>query len=123
MLDSTSITYQLKREISRHLPKPEKKFSADMTYGMLAAKSCLLTDIVDQLHEDSRKVNSVERLTREKYFCRIFSETPIYRFCVKKVIILKYSVFWKFFFSSAPPENFSLSVHIAVCGNDRIFFH
>ena len=35
-----------------------------MTYGMLAARSCLLTDIVDQLHEDSKKVNSVERLTR-----------------------------------------------------------
>ena len=71
MLNSTSITYQLKREIlnfsgkiSRHLTKPEKKFSADMTYGILAAKSCLLTDIVDQLHEDSKKVNSVERLTR-----------------------------------------------------------
>ena len=71
MLNSTSITYQMKREIlsfsrkiSRHLPKPQRKFSADMTYGMLAAKSCLLTDIVDQLHEDSKKVNSVERLTR-----------------------------------------------------------
>ena len=71
MLSSTSITYQLKREIlnfsgkiSRHLPKPEKKFSTNMTYGMLAAKNCRLTDIVDQLHEDSRKVNSVERLTR-----------------------------------------------------------
>ena len=35
-----------------------------MTYGMLAPGSCLLTDIVDQLHEDSKKVNSVERLTR-----------------------------------------------------------
>ena len=35
-----------------------------MTYGMLASGSCLLTDIVDQLHEDSKKVNSVERLTR-----------------------------------------------------------
>ena len=35
-----------------------------MTHGMLAAKSCLLTDIVDQLLEDSKKVNSVERLTR-----------------------------------------------------------
>ena len=35
-----------------------------MTYGILAAKSCLLTDIVDQLHEDSKEVNSVERLTR-----------------------------------------------------------
>ena len=35
-----------------------------MTYGMLASGSCLLTDIVDQLHETSKKVNSVERLTR-----------------------------------------------------------
>ena len=71
MLNSTSNTYQMKREIlnfsnkiSRHLFKPDRKFSADMTYGMLASGSCLLTDIVDQLHEDSKKVNSVERLTR-----------------------------------------------------------
>ncbi len=35
-----------------------------MTYGMLAAGSCLLTDVVDQLHEDTKKVNSVERLIR-----------------------------------------------------------
>ena len=67
----TTNTYTLKREIltfsnkiSRHLSKPERKFTADMTYGMLASGSCLLTDIVDQLHEDSKKVNSVERLTR-----------------------------------------------------------
>ena len=71
MLYSTSNTYQLKREIlnfsakiSRKLSKPEKKFTADMTYGMLAAESCLLTDIVDHLHESAKKVNSVERLTR-----------------------------------------------------------
>ena len=71
MLYSTSNTYQMKREIlnfsnkiSRHLPKPDRKFAADMTYGMLASRSCLLTDIVDQLHEDSKKVNSVERLTK-----------------------------------------------------------
>ena len=71
MLNSTSITYQMKREIltftnkiSKHLHKPERKFAADMTYGMLASGSCLLTDIVDQLHENSKKVNSVERLTR-----------------------------------------------------------
>lgn len=71
MLNSTSITYQMKREIlnfvnkiSRKLSKPGKKFTADMTYGMLASGSCLLTDIVDQLHENSKKVNSVERLTR-----------------------------------------------------------
>lgn len=71
MLYSTSNTYQLKREIlnfsakiSRRLSIPEKKFTADMTYGILASESCLLTDIVDQLHEPAKKVNSVERLAR-----------------------------------------------------------
>lgn len=46
------------------LSKPERKFTADMTYGMLAAGSCLLTDVVDQLHEDSKKINIVDRLSR-----------------------------------------------------------
>ena len=71
MTYSTTNTYSLKREIlsfsnklSRHLSKPDKKFTADMVYGTLASQSCLLTDVVDQLHEDSKKVNSVERLTR-----------------------------------------------------------
>lgn len=71
MANFTSNTYQMKREIltfskkiSKHLSKPDRKFTADMTYGMLASGSCLLTDIVDQLHENSQKVNSVERLTR-----------------------------------------------------------
>lgn len=35
-----------------------------MTYGMLAGGSCLLTDIVDQLHEPSGKINVVNRLSR-----------------------------------------------------------
>ena len=35
-----------------------------MTYGMLASQNCFLTNIVNQLHEISKKVNSVERLTR-----------------------------------------------------------
>lgn len=71
MVNFTSNTYQMKREIltfsnkiSKNLSKPDKKFTADMIYGMLAAKSCLLTDIVDQLHEDTKKINSVERLSR-----------------------------------------------------------
>lgn len=71
MIYSTTNTYTLKREIltfsnkiSRMLSKPDRKFTADMTYGMLASGSCLLTDVVDRLHEDSKKVNSVERLTR-----------------------------------------------------------
>jgi len=67
----TSNTYQMKREIlsfsnkiSRKLPKPERKFMADMNYGILASGSCLLTDIADQLHEPSRKINIVDRLSR-----------------------------------------------------------
>lgn len=71
MSNSTTNTYTMKREIltfsnkiSEHLKKPDRKFLADMTYGMLAAKSCLLTDVVDQLHEDTKKVNSVERLSK-----------------------------------------------------------
>ena len=71
MINFTSNTYQMKREIltftnkiSKHLSKPDKKFAADMTYGILASERCLLTDIVDHLHENTKKVNSVERLTR-----------------------------------------------------------
>ena len=67
----TSNTYQMKREIltfsnkcSRRLPKPERKFISDMNYGMLASGSCLLTDIVDQIHETSRKINIVDRLSQ-----------------------------------------------------------
>lgn len=71
MSNFTSNTYTLKRKIltftnniSRQLPKPERKFAADITYGMLAAKSCLLTDVVDQLHEGSQKINIVDWLSR-----------------------------------------------------------
>ena len=71
MLNSTSITYQMKREIlsfsnkiSRKLSKPDRRFIADMNYGILASGSCLLTDIVDHLHEPSRKINIVDRLSR-----------------------------------------------------------
>ena len=67
MSNSTTNTYTLKREIlnfsnkiSKELPKPDRKFIADITYGMLASNSCLLTDISDQLYEDSKKVNIVE---------------------------------------------------------------
>ena len=35
-----------------------------MNYGILASNSCLLTDIADQLHEHSKKINSVDRLSR-----------------------------------------------------------
>ena len=62
MVNFTSNTYQMKREIlnfshkiSHNLSKPGRKFSADTTYDMLASGSCLLTDVADQLHEDSKR--------------------------------------------------------------------
>lgn len=71
MSNFTSNTYTIKRKIlnftnkiSKPLSKPERKFTADITYGMLASGSCLLTDVVDQLHEDSKKINTVDRLSR-----------------------------------------------------------
>ena len=71
MANFTSNTYTLKRKIltftnkiSKQLLKPERKFTADITYGMLASGSCLLTDVVDQLHESSKKINIVDRLSR-----------------------------------------------------------
>ena len=71
MLNSTTNTYTLKREIlsfskkiSSKLSRPDQKFVADISYGMLSSGSCLLTDVTDQLHETSKKVNSVERLSR-----------------------------------------------------------
>jgi len=71
MSNSTTDTYALKRKIlnftnslSYKLTKPNRKFMADIVYGMLASRSCLLTDIADQLHERSKKVNVVERLSK-----------------------------------------------------------
>ena len=62
MANFTSNTYQMKRKIlnfsnkiSKNLSKPERKFMADINDGMLASQSCLLTDIVDQIHESSKK--------------------------------------------------------------------
>ncbi len=67
----TTNTYKMKRKIltfsnkiSECLTKPEQKFTADIIYGILASGSCLLTDVADQLHEDSRKINTVDRLSR-----------------------------------------------------------
>jgi len=71
MANFTSNTYKMKREIltfsnkiSKCLSKPERKFTADITYGILASGSCLLTDVADQLHESSKKINTVDRLSK-----------------------------------------------------------
>ena len=70
MVNFTSNTYKMKREIltfsnkiSKKLLKPERKFIADMTYGMLASGSCLLTDIAGSLCEPYKKINVVDRLS------------------------------------------------------------
>lgn len=69
MSNSTTDTYTLKREIlsfsnkcSLDCTKSQKKFIADMTYGILASGSCLLSDISDALHESIKKKNTIERL-------------------------------------------------------------
>ncbi len=88
---STSNTYTLKREIlnfsnkiSRRLSRPERKFTADMVYGILASGSCLLTDIADQLHEDSKKVNTVDRLSKHLASGTPSSALKAYLYQVKK---------------------------------------
>lgn len=93
MVHFTSNTYQMKRKIltftnkiSRHLPKPDKKFTADITYGMLASGSCLLTDVVDQLHEPSKKINIVDRLSRHLEKGTPASAASAYLQQVKKIV-------------------------------------
>lgn len=70
MAYSTTDTYSMKREIltfsnkfSKGLKKPQRKFVADLTYGMLASRSCLLSDVADALHETAKKKNTIERLS------------------------------------------------------------
>ena len=67
---STTDTYQMKREIinyskkiSSPLPVAERKFLADMTYGIVASQSCLLTQISQRLQENTKKQYTVDRLS------------------------------------------------------------
>ena len=93
MANSTSITYRLKRKIlsftnkiSLSLSKPDRKFTADMVYGILSSKSCLLTDISDQLHESSRKANTVKRLSNHLAAGTPASAAAFYLRTVKKLV-------------------------------------
>lgn len=73
-------------KFSKHLSKPEKKFTADITYGMLASGSCLLTDVVDQLHEPSKKITIVDRLSRHLAKGTSASAATVYLQQVKKMV-------------------------------------
>lgn len=70
MAYSITDTYKMKREIlnfakifSGGLSVPDRKFFADMTYGILASQSCLLTKIAQVLQEDEKKIYTVDRLS------------------------------------------------------------
>ena len=71
MVDYTTKTGVLKRaifkfagKISAGMPRPFQKFVADMCYGAMAARSCVLSKIAQALQEDTQKINTVERLAR-----------------------------------------------------------
>ena len=70
MAYSITDTYKMKREIlnfarnfSGVLSAPNAKFFADMTYGILASQSCLLTKISHALQEKTKKAYTVDRLS------------------------------------------------------------
>ena len=68
---STTNTYRMKREIIRFsetisapLARPERKFTADMLYGILGSSSCLLSKVAHTLQENTKKINTVDRLSQ-----------------------------------------------------------
>ena len=71
MVDYTTKISVLKRaifkfaeKISAGMKRPFRKFAADMCYGAMASKSCVISDIAQELQEETQKINTIERLTR-----------------------------------------------------------
>ena len=71
MVDYTTKISVLKRaifkfaeKISAGMKRPFHKFAADMCYGVMASKSCVISDIAQELQEETQKINTIERLTR-----------------------------------------------------------
>lgn len=71
MRNFTTDTYEIKRKIIAFSEKltegtgqVQRKFIQDMIYGIAKSKSVLLSDISDSLIEDTKKVNTVERLSK-----------------------------------------------------------
>lgn len=70
-MNYTTNTGVLKREIfkftekiSAGITRPFHKFAADLCYGIMASKSCLISEVAQALQEDTRKINTIERLAR-----------------------------------------------------------
>lgn len=71
MTNYSTLGYNLKRDILRFcekvsdgLHKPIQKFITDMIYGLLAGRSCFLTEIARKLKEGIALDKTVERLSR-----------------------------------------------------------
>ena len=69
MAYSITDAYKMKREIlnffknfSTRLSSPDVKFTADMAYGIVASKSCLLTQISQRLQENTKKRSFQDRV-------------------------------------------------------------
>lgn len=67
----STLGYNLKRGIvnftnrlSKKFTRPTQKFVGDMIFGLIAAKSCFLTDIARKLNEEIALDKTVERLSR-----------------------------------------------------------
>jgi len=71
MTNYSTLGHNLKRgvlsfcgKISGGFYRPAQKFIAEMVYGLLAGRSCFLTDIARKLNEEIALDKSVERLSR-----------------------------------------------------------
>jgi len=71
MTNYNTVGYNLKRgifnfcsKISKQFRKPAQKFILDMVFGLIAAKSCFLTEISRELNEHIALDKTVERLSR-----------------------------------------------------------
>ena len=56
--------FKFAEKISAGMKRPFRKFAADMCYGAMASKSCVISDIAQELQEETQKINTIERLTR-----------------------------------------------------------
>ena len=56
--------FKFSEKISKDFTKPTRKFTADMVFGIISAKSCKLTDIGRTLKEDIALKKTEERLCR-----------------------------------------------------------
>jgi len=71
MTNYSTVGHNLKRgifnfcgRITKSFRRPVQKFVLDMVFGLIAAKSCFLTDIARELKEDIALDKTVERLSR-----------------------------------------------------------